>query len=113
MTKADTTPQAKNAIDLKSGCLVRVHQRIREGDKERVQVFEGTILKVSSGQGLQKTFTVRKVVQNVGVEKIFPVQSPNVVKIEIVKKLKVRRAKLYYLRDSKRKHKLYEEKVSR
>ncbi len=86
---------------LKSGLTVRVHQKIKEGDKQRVQIFEGLVIKISSGSGVSKTFTVRKVVDGVGVEKIFPVQSPNVSKIEVVRASKVRRAKLYYLRKNK------------
>lgn len=96
-------------VELKAGSTVRVHQKIREGDKERVQVFEGVVIKINSGYGVSKTFTVRKVVDGVGVEKIFPINSPNIPKIEIVKKSKVRRAKLYYMRDTKGgKVKLYE-----
>lgn len=96
--------------ELRSGYTVRVHQKIREGDKERVQIFEGLIIKVGSGEGKSKTMTVRKVVSGVGVEKIFPIQSPNVVKIDVIKKSKVRRAKLYYMREKLgKKFKLYDE----
>ena len=84
---------------LKAGNLVRVHQRIKEGDKERVQIFEGLVIKVNSGGGVNKTFTVRKMVGGVGVEKIFPIYSPNIKQIDIVKDGKVRRAKLYYMRE--------------
>lgn len=88
----------KNTPDIKAGYTVRVHQRIKEGEKERVQIFEGLVIKVQ-GSGITKTITVRKVVSGVGVEKIFPVHSDNIVKIEIKKMGKVRRAKLYYMRE--------------
>ena len=80
------------------GDTVRVHIKVKEGNKERVQVFEGTIIAKKHG-GVEETFTVRRISYGVGVEKIFPVHSPNVVKVELVRKGKVRRAKLYYLRD--------------
>ena len=80
------------------GDTVKVHVRITEGDKSRIQVFEGTVLKKQGG-GARETFTVRKSSNGVGVEKTWPVHSPNVEKIEVVRKGKVRRAKLYYLRD--------------
>jgi large subunit ribosomal protein L19 len=83
---------------LRPGYKVRVHQKIKEGEKERVQIFEGLVIALNAGHGASKTFTVRKEVEGVGVEKIFPVYSPNVVKIEIIKTFGVRRAKLYYLR---------------
>ncbi len=81
----------------KPGDTVRVHFRIREGEKERVQVFEGTVIG-RSGSGPRETFTVRKVSYGVGVERIFPLHSPRVEKIEVVRAGRVRRAKLYYLR---------------
>ena len=86
--------QLKNKIpDLKVGNTVRVHQRIKEGNRERIQVFEGIIIKKQGG-GLNATFTVRKIAYGVGVEKTFLIHSPLVEKVEVV-----RRAKLYYLRD--------------
>ena len=89
----------KNKIpELRVGNTVRVHQRIKEGNRERVQVFEGIIIKKQGG-GVNATFTVRKLSNGVGVEKTWPLHSPNVEKVEIVRKGKVRRAKLYYLRD--------------
>lgn len=104
----------KKVPPLQSGLTVRVHQKIREGDKERLQAFEGIVIKMSSGFGVSKTFTVRKVVDNVGVEKIFPLHSPNIAKIEVLKKAKVRRAKLYYLRGTKKgKVKLYYEEKAK
>lgn len=84
---------------LRPGYQVRVHQKIKEGEKERIQVFEGLVIALNSGRGSSKTVTVRKVVEGIGVEKIFPLYSPNVAKIEIKKTFGVRRAKLYYLRD--------------
>lgn len=90
--------QLKKISELKTGYTVRVHQRIREGEKERVQIFEGLVIAVGHGQGVEKTFTVRKVVEGVGVEKVFPIHSPNIVKIEVRKEATVRRSKLYYMR---------------
>lgn len=99
-----------NLPELRSGYTVRVHQKIREGDKERIQAFEGTLIKISSGSGVGKTITVRKVVDGIGVEKIYPLHSPNIARIEVTKKSKVRRAKLYYLRGKLgKKFKLYEQ----
>ncbi|PKL36792.1 50S ribosomal protein L19 [Candidatus Peregrinibacteria bacterium HGW-Peregrinibacteria-1] len=89
----------KAVPDVKSGLTVRVHQRIKEGEKERVQIFEGLVIRVNSGHGADKTFTVRKIVDGIGVEKIFPLYSTNIEKIEIQRKSKIRRAKLYYMRD--------------
>jgi len=80
------------------GDTVKVHIKIKEGAKERIQVFEGTVLKRQHG-GLRETFTVRRVASGVGVEKTFPVNAPVIEKIEVVRLGKVRRAKLFYLRD--------------
>lgn len=90
----------KKLPTLRPGYLVRVHQKIKEGEKERVQVFEGIVIGLSSGNAVNKSVTVRKVVEGIGVEKIFPLASPNVVKIDIKKTFKVRRAKLGYMRDT-------------
>jgi len=91
--------QLKASIpDLKIGNTVRVHVRIKEGNKERIQVFEGIIIKVQ-GSGVNKTFTVRKISYGVGVEKTFLIHSPLVEKVEVVRVGKARRAKLFYLRD--------------
>lgn len=91
--------QMKNKIpELKVGNTVKVHVRIKEGNKERIQVFEGIIIKVQGG-GVNQTFTVRKISYGVGVEKTFLVHSPLVEKVELVRVGKARRAKLYYLRD--------------
>lgn len=89
----------KDVPSLKSGYVVRVHQRIVEGEKERTQIFEGLVIKMSSGfNAADKTFTVRKIVEGVGVEKVFPVYSTMIEKIEVIKTGKVRRSKLYYMR---------------
>ena len=91
--------QLKNKIpELKVGNTVRVHVRIKEGNKERIQVFEGIIIKVQGG-GVNQSFTVRKISYGVGVEKTFLVHSPLVEKVELVRVGKARRARLFYLRD--------------
>ena len=87
----------ENAPELNVGDTVKVHGKIKEGNRERIQIFEGTIIKVQ-GTGARATFTVRKNSNGVGVEKTWPVHSPLVEKVEIVRKGKVRRAKLTYLR---------------
>lgn len=80
------------------GDTVRVSVNIREGSRERIQMFEGTVIAIK-GSGVAKTFTVRRVSYGVGVERVFPMHSPNVVDVKVVRSGKVRRAKLYYLRD--------------
>ena len=82
------------------GDTVRVHQKVIEGNKERIQIFEGTVIAKHLRTNISATFTVRKVSLGVGVERIFPVYSPNIAKVEIVKHNKVRRAKLFYLRNA-------------
>lgn len=88
----------ENALTLNIGDTVKVHVKIKEGNKERIQVFEGTIIKRQRG-GSNETFTVRKIAYGVGVERTFLVNSPKVEKVEVVRSGKIRRAKLYYLRD--------------
>ena len=83
--------------ELQVGDYVRVAVKIREGDKERIQAFEGTIISMKHG-GISETFTVRRVAHGVGIERVFPVHSPNVVDVEVLRHGRVRRAKLYYLR---------------
>lgn len=84
--------------DFRPGDTVKVHYRITEGNRERIQVFQGDVIS-RKGKGSRETFTVRKISFSVGVERTFPVHSPKIEKIEVVRKGRVRRAKLYYLRD--------------
>lgn len=98
LNKVSPAPK-KKIPKFEVGQTVRVHQKIKEGDKERVQVYEGLIIAINSGYGVNATITVRKVVQGIGVEKVFPVFSPLIEKFEVKKKSKIRRAKLYYMRD--------------
>ena len=97
--KTITEGQLKaDAPVFKIGDTVKVHVKIREGERERIQVFEGTVI-ARKDSGVSSTFTVRRVSYGVGVERVFPVHSPNVAKVEVVRSGKVRRSKLYYLRD--------------
>jgi large subunit ribosomal protein L19 len=84
--------------DFRAGDTVRVHARIVEGTRERIQLFEGVVIK-RKGAGIQATYTVRKISNGVGVERIFPLHSPRVAKIDVIRQGRVRRAKLYYLRE--------------
>ncbi len=93
--------QLKNMPDLRPGYTVKVYQKIKEGDKERIQIFEGIIIAKKHGGGIPATITVRKITDGIGIERIFPIHSPSIEKIEVVQKGKVRRAKLYYLRTAK------------
>src|SRR3954451_6932879 len=88
----------QGAPDFKSGDTLRVHVRVVEGDKQRIQIFQGVVISRRGG-GARETFTVRKMSGSVGVERIFPMSSPNVDKIEVIRRGRVRRAKLYYLRN--------------
>ena len=92
----DSLKAEKPAFEI--GDTIRIDVKIREGERERIQVFEGTVI-AKNNSGIAETFTVRRVSFGVGVERVFPVHSPNVVKVETVRKGRVRRAKLYYLRD--------------
>ncbi len=94
----ETKQQRTNTPDIRAGETVRVHYKIREGNKERIQVFEGLVIAARRGRTIQGSFTVRKVVSGVGVERTFPLHSPHIAKIERVKSGKVRRAKLYFVR---------------
>ena len=87
----------ENPPVIEVGSTVKVHNRIKEGARERIQIFEGTVI-AKHGGGISETFTVRRVAYGCGVEKTFPIHSPNVEKIEVFRLAKVRRAKLYYLR---------------
>lgn len=101
--RQDTVP------DFRPGDTVRVHVRVVEGDKSRIQVFQGVVI-ARRGGGTRETFTVRKISGGIGVERIFPLHSPNVDKIEVVRQGKVRRAKLYYLRGRRGKRARIEER---
>ena len=88
----------KELPEFNIGDTVRVHVNIREGERERVQMFEGTVI-AKKGSGITSTFTVRRVSYGVGVERVFPIHSPNVKGVDVVRRGRVRRSKLYYLRD--------------
>ena len=105
-TKEDMTVTAieqsnlrSDFIDLRAGDTVRVYQKIVEGDKERTAPFEGLIIARKHGNGVTATFTVRKVVDGIGVERVFPLHSPTITKIDVLRRSHVRRAKLYYIRE--------------
>ena len=99
LMKALTSQYMKQELpEVQVGDTVRVHVKIKEGSRERIQIFEGTVIAKKHG-GINETFTVRRISYGVGVEKVFPLYSPVIEKVETVRKGKVRRAKLYYLRD--------------
>jgi large subunit ribosomal protein L19 len=91
--------EARKTLDMRSGDTIRVWQKIQEGEKTRLQAFEGIVLAIKHGKENGGTFTVRKVVDGVAVERIFPIYSPAIDKIEILKRAQIRRAKLYYIRE--------------
>ena len=98
LIQAFTNEQLKKEVPVvRIGDTVRVHNKIKEGNRERIQMFEGTVI-AKHGGGISETFTVRRISYGVGVEKTFPIHSPNVEKVEIIRVGKIRRAKLYYLR---------------
>jgi large subunit ribosomal protein L19 len=97
LSQIEAEQSKKEMPSLRPGQTVRVHVKVVEGEKERTQVFEGTVIGLS-GKGNRATFTVRKISYGVGVERIFPLHSPRIEKVEIISRGKVRRAKLYYLR---------------
>jgi len=99
MTQKIIESQLKKMPVIRPGDTVKVHQKIKEGGKERIQIFEGVVIAAKHGKGISGTLTVRKVVDGVGVERIFPLHAPSLAKIDVVSSAKVRRAKLYYLRD--------------
>lgn len=99
LIEAFTNEQLKTEVPvIRIGDTVRVHNKIKEGARERTQMFDGTVI-AKHGGGISETFTVRKISYGVGVEKTFPLHSPNVAAVEVIRVGKVRRAKLYYLRD--------------
>jgi large subunit ribosomal protein L19 len=100
LEKLEQTQLKSNLPRFRAGDTLRVHVKIKEGDKERIQVFEGTVIRVRRGSS-HATFTVRKISFGHGVERIFPLHSPTIDKIEVVRSGRVRRAKLYYLRKLK------------
>ena len=111
MIKAFTSEQLKENVPvIRIGDTIRVHNKIKEGSRERIQMFEGTVI-AKHGGGISETFTVRRVSYGVGVEKTFPIHSPNVEKVDIIRSGKVRRAKLYYLRDRVGKASKVKEKI--
>ena len=98
LLQAFTNEQLKENVPvIRIGDTIRIHNKIKEGARERIQLFEGTVI-AKHGGGISETFTVRRVSYGCGVEKTFPIHSPNVVKVDIIRVGKVRRAKLYYLR---------------
>ena len=111
LLKAVSSKYLKEELpEMNVGDTVRVHVKIKEGSRERIQVFEGTIIARKHG-GIEETITVRRLSYGVGCEKVFPVHSPSIVKVETVRHGKVRRAKLYYLRDRMGKAAKVQEKV--
>ena len=111
LVEAENTANRKNHPDFKAGDTVNVHVKIREGNKERVQQFRGTVIQRKNPNSNGETFTVRKVSNGVGIERIFPLLSPNIDKIELVRKGKVRRARLFYLRGRQGKAARIKEKI--
>ncbi len=91
--------KAQETVELKAGDMVKLFRKIKEGSKERTQVFQGTVIAIKGGQSSSKTITIRKVSFGVGVELVIPLSSPQVEKIEFVKRTRARRAKLYFVRD--------------
>jgi len=89
----------KDIPEIHPGYTIKVYQKIKEGEKERIQVYEGLVIAMNHGHGVSKTMIVRKMVEGIGVEKIFPVNSPNIAKIEVVRIGKVRKSKLFYMRN--------------
>ncbi|WEG72578.1 50S ribosomal protein L19 [Vagococcus intermedius] len=99
LIEAITKEQLRSDIpDFRSGDTVRVHAKVVEGTRERIQLFEGIVIK-RQGAGISETYTVRKISGGVGVERIFPIHTPRVAEIEVIRQGKVRRAKLYYIRE--------------
>lgn len=95
----NTQSASKDFSHIRPGLTLKVYQKIKEGAKTRTQIFEGLVIALKHGRGVNSTMTIRKISNGVGVERIFPLHLPTIEKIEVVKASKVRRAKLYYLRD--------------
>jgi large subunit ribosomal protein L19 len=112
ISEVESKHTQKKIKDFSPGDTVKVHIKIKEGDKERIQVFEGVVLQ-RRGKGTGETFTVRKISSGIGVERVFPVYSPSISRVTVVKKGKVRRAKLFYLRKLKGKAAKIEEEKSK
>ena len=111
LIQAFTNEQLKNEIPVVNiGDTIRIHNRIKEGNRERIQMFEGTVI-AKHGGGISETFTVRRVSYGCGIEKTFPIHSPNVVKVDVIRVGKIRRAKLYSLRDRVGKASKVKEKI--
>lgn len=98
MQKVEEKYKKKAVVNVRSGDTVKVHQKIREGNKERIQIFEGLVIKTSRKNSHTNTFTVRRISSGVGVEKTYLIHSPNILKVEVVKRAKVRRNYLTYMR---------------
>ena len=103
---------SKRKIDFEVGNTVKVHYRIVEGDKERIQIYEGIVIAIDNS-GINKTFTVRKISFDVGVERIFPFYSPKIAEIQVIRKGKVRRSKLYFLRERRGKSAKLKERMKK
>lgn len=99
IAKLNASFERKSVPEIRTGDRVRVHQKVREGKKERVQVFEGIVIKTAGGKSINGSFTVRCIASGVGVEKSFPLHLPSIVKIEKLKSAKVRQARIYYIRE--------------
>ncbi|MAJ50873.1 MAG: 50S ribosomal protein L19 [Flammeovirgaceae bacterium] len=109
--EAQNSSKKENSSLFGPGDTINVHYKIKEGSKERIQQFQGVVLRIKNRSSSGETFTVRKISNGIAVERIFPIGSPNIDKIEIVRSGKVRRAKLYYLRDLKGKAAKIKDKV--
>ena len=111
LLQAFTNEQLKTEIpEINVGDTIRIHNKIKEGSRERIQMFEGTVI-AKHGVGISETLTVRRVSYGCGIEKTFPIHSPNVEKVDIIRSGRVRRAKLYYLRDRVGKASKVKEKI--
>ena len=111
LVESENAESRNNYPDFKAGDTVNVHVKIREGNKERVQQFRGTVIQRKNPNTNGETFTVRKVSNGIGIERIFPILSPNIDKIELIRKGKVRRARLFYLRGRQGKAARIKEKI--